>query len=113
MSHPNGIDYIEFSTTNLKASKDFFRTVFGWEFKDYGEEYASFSFGPTRGGFAQTSEAVSGGPLVVLYAPDLDPVVEKVKSAGGTVTLEVFEFPGGKRFHFAEPGGNTLAVWSE
>jgi len=24
-----------------------------------------------------------------------------------------FQFPGGRRFHFTDPGGNELAVWSE
>lgn len=113
MSHPNSIDYIEFSTKDLAASKAFFQTVFGWEFNDYGETYASFKDATMRGGFDQNGDSIGAGPLVVLYAPDLAPVIEKVKAAGGTIALETFEFPGGKRFHFTEPGGNTLAVWSE
>jgi hypothetical protein len=113
MSHPNAIDYIEFTTTDLSGSKAFFQQVFGWEFKDFGPEYASFKDASIRGGFAQGAQAANGGPLVVLYAPDLDPVAAKVKAAGGTISVETFEFPGGKRFHFTEPGGNTMAVWSE
>ena len=113
MSHANSIDYIEFTTKDLAASKTFFNLVFGWEFKDFGPEYASFQDAAMRGGFAQGSTVAGGGPLVVLYAPDLGPVVEKVKSAGGGISAEIFEFPGGKRFHFTEPGGNELAVWSE
>ncbi len=113
MSHPNAIDYIEFTTTDLQGSKAFFQKVFGWEFKDFGPEYASFKDAAMRGGFAQSKKAATGGTLVVLYAPDLDPVVAKVKAAGGTIAKETYEFPGGKRFHFSEPGGNELAVWSE
>lgn len=112
MSHANSIDYIEFTTQDLAASKAFFAQVFGWEFKDYGPEYASFKDAAMRGGFAQ-GQNVGGGPLVVLYAHDLTPVAQKVKDAGGRISVDVFEFPGGKRFHFTEPGGNELAVWSE
>jgi len=25
----------------------------------------------------------------------------------------VFDFPGGKRFHFSDPTGNEFAVWSK
>lgn len=28
-------------------------------------------------------------------------------------TKAFFSFPGGRRFHFIEPGGNEYAVWSE
>jgi uncharacterized protein len=34
-----------------------------------------------------------------------------VVGAGGVITLDPFDFPGGRRFHFREPGGNELAVW--
>lgn len=113
MNKANSIDYIEFSTTNLTASKAFFNAVFGWDFVDHGDAYASFKDNNLRGGFAHVNTGVPGGPLVVLYAPDLVPVQEKVIANGGLITLDTFEFPGGKRFHFQEPGGNILAVWSE
>ena len=37
------INYAEFPSKNLSASKSFFECVFGWEFTDYGSEYAAFS----------------------------------------------------------------------
>jgi predicted enzyme related to lactoylglutathione lyase len=33
--------------------------------------------------------------------------------AGGKITREIFAFPGGRRFHFKDPAGNELAVWSD
>ena len=45
---------------------------------------------------------------MVLYTRDLESALEKVKAAGGTIVKEPFEFPGGRRFHFADPGGNEL-----
>jgi hypothetical protein len=55
----------------------------------------------------------AGSALVVLYSDDLDATLRKVEAAGGEVVKPIFEFPGGRRFHFTEPGGNELAVWSE
>ncbi|PID79633.1 glyoxalase family protein [bacterium DOLJORAL78_65_58] len=113
MSTPNGIDYIEFTTRNLEATKTFFTTAFGWTFTDYGAEYASFREGDIRGGFVQMDIPACGRPLVVIYTKDLKAAMKKVKAAKGQITVDLFEFPGGKRFHFVEPGGNELAVWSE
>ena len=55
----------------------------------------------------------SGGPLVVLYASDLEEMLTAVKGAGAKITKEIFTFPGGRRFHFKDPNGNELAVWSD
>jgi predicted enzyme related to lactoylglutathione lyase len=32
--------------------------------------------------------------------------------ASGIIARPIFAFPGGRRFHFIDPGGNELAVWS-
>jgi predicted enzyme related to lactoylglutathione lyase len=37
----------------------------------------------------------------------------KVTAAGGRIVRESFEFPGGHRFHFSDPDGNLLAIWSD
>ena len=107
------IDYVEFPTTNVGETKVFYSGVFGWKFTDYGPEYTSFTDGRLGGGFAAPSQATADGPLIVLYAIDLDAVEAKVRDHGGQITRETFEFPGGRRFHFVDPGGNELAVWSD
>lgn len=111
--HDRAIDYIEFPVTDMQASKAFYSAVFGWEFVDYGPDYASFSDANVEGGFRQESEIKAGGPLVVFYAEDLEGVERSVRGAGGTVIREIFSFPGGRRFHFTDPSGNELAVWSD
>lgn len=107
------IDYIEFTVRDLAAAKHFYTAAFGWAFTDYGPEYAGIQ-GPEGevGGLRQTHEVRKGGPLVVLYSTDLAASLEAVRSAGGTVVKEPFSFPGGRRFHFLDPSGNELAVWS-
>ncbi|MFA1753010.1 VOC family protein [Xanthomonas campestris] len=109
------IDYIEFASADLEASRAFFAQVFGWQFQAYGPDYLAFNDGRLDGGFYRAAAAAPAdtGPLVVLYADDLAPVLEQVVAAGGQIVKPVFGFPGGSRFHFREPGGATLAVWSE
>ncbi|MEN8184363.1 MAG: VOC family protein [Myxococcota bacterium] len=112
-AHDRRVDYVEFAVTDVEGAKRFYGSVFGWEFIDYGPDYASFYDGRLAGGFRLEPEVTSGGPLVVLYAVDLGEVEALVRDAGGKIVREIFEFPGGRRFHFTDPSGNELAVWSD
>lgn len=111
--HDKRIDYVEFPSTDLAATKAFYSAVFGWSFTEWGPDYLSFEDGRLSGGFRAAGNAEAGGPLVVLYATDLEAVEASVREHGGAIVREVFSFPGGRRFHFADPSGNVLAVWSE
>jgi predicted enzyme related to lactoylglutathione lyase len=112
--HDRRIDYVEFGATDIEATKRFYSGVFGWKFTDYGPEYTAFHDGRLAGGFAKVKASPrEGGALVVLYASDLEPMEASVKGAGGKITKEIFSFPGGRRFHFHDPNGNELAVWSD
>ncbi|MBD0416910.1 VOC family protein [Oryzicola mucosus] len=108
------IDYIEFNVADIGASKAFYGEAFGWTFTDYGPDYCEFQDGRLTGGFAK-SDTVSakGGPLVILFATDIEDAERRVKDAGGAIVAPVFSFPGGRRFHFADPDGYELAVWSD
>ena len=110
------IDYIELPAADLDAVETFYARVFGWSFEHYGDEYRAFSDGRLDGGFFHAdnrSSQASGAALVVLYAEDLEAVRLAIEEAGGTIVNPPFDFPGGRRFHFADPHGNELAVWSE
>lgn len=107
------VDYIEFQTTNIEETQRFYSAVFGWEFTDYGPDYTSFTDGRLGGGFTVAPQVAAGGPLVVLYATNLEEIEAKISESGGRIVRETFEFPGGRRFHFADPSGNELAVWSD
>ena len=109
----NQIDYIEFPASDIPRTKEFYSGVFGWKFEDYGPHYSSFQDGRLSGGFTTDAPAGAGGALVVIYATDLAGVETKIKAAGGAIVKEAFSFPGGRRFHFSDPSGNVLAVWSE
>ena len=111
--HDRRIDYIEMSATNIAATKKFYVDAFGWKFTDYGPDYTSFADGRLAGGFTKAASVQRGGPLIVIFALDLADAEKRVRAAGGTITKPVFTFPGGRRFHFTDPSGNELAVWSD
>ena len=111
--HDKRVDYIEFKVTDLGAAKAFYSSAFGWKFQDWGPDYSSFEDGRLAGGFHLSEEVARGGPLVIIYAVDLEAVAAGVRANGGTIVKEIFSFPGGRRFHFTDPSGNELAVWSD
>lgn len=106
------IQYIEFLSRDLAAAKKFYADSFGWQFTDYGPEYTAFSGDYVDGGFT-FGEPKQGSILVILYSEKLEETKEKVSAAGGTIAKDIFSFPGGRRFHFLDPDGNELAVWSD
>ena len=107
------LDYVEFGTSDLAASKAFFSEVFGWKFTDYGPDYTAFKDGRLDGGFTSAAQPSTGGPLVVLFSSALETTLAAAQKAGAIIVKPTFSFPGGRRFHFVEPGGNELAVWGE
>ncbi len=116
MSHKNNsINYIELPLRKNSDTKSFYNQVFGWKFTDWGPDYISFDGAGVEGGFNGLDEVQVSAPgvLVVLYAADLDQKLQDVSAAGGTIIKPIYEFPGGRRFHFHDPNGNELAVWSE
>lgn len=110
------IDYVELTVGDFAVAKAFYGDAFGWDFTDYGDAYVGIRGGldgREAGGFAPGEARTDGGPLVILYSDDIESTFRAVEAAGGTVTRELFDFPGGRRFHFADPFGNELAVWTE
>ena len=113
MNAHHSINYIEFPADDLMAVKKFYTEAFGWEFTDYGPEYIAFKDGVLEGGFTKGQASGEAGPLVILYSDNLESSMEGVVRAGGTIAKPIYPFPGGRRFHFRDPVGNHLAVWSE
>ncbi len=111
MRQDGKIDYVEQPGGSLPATKAFYETAFGWSFTDYGPDYCDFNEG-LAGGF-YTDQGPPKPPMVVLWATDLEAMLARVTAAGGTVTKPIFSFPGGRRFHFTDPAGNELGVWSD
>ncbi len=111
------LDYLELPVDDLAAAKAFYGAAFGWEFTDYGPgpDYVGIKGGDGEdeiGGFRLDPDATSGGPLPILFSDNLDGSLQAVRIAGGEIAIGPYDFPGGRRFHFHDPSGNELAVWS-
>lgn len=111
----NTINYIELPLRDNSGTKAFYATVFDWQFTDWGANYISFSGAGIDGGFNGEDDAavLAPGVLVVLYADNLEQTLNRITEAGATIIRPIYSFPGGRRFHFRDPNGNELAVWSE
>ena len=109
----NHINYIELYAKDLSLVKAFYSEAFGWTFTDYGPTYTAFSNSGLEGGFETQYAPIVNGALIVLYHSDLKSIKQKVISCGGKISTDIFSFPGGRRFHFIDPAGNELAVWSD
>lgn len=107
------IDNIEFNVGDIARSKTFYGSAFGWTFVDYGPTYSEFTDGRLTGGFTTGEPVRPGGPLIIVYAADLDQAQQRLKALGAVICRDTFSFPGGRRFHFIDPDGYELAVWSD
>ena len=112
----NHIDFLELparSVGELARTKAFFAAVFGWSFQDYGPDYADITNAGLGSGINADAEHRPAHALAVVYTAELEAARARVVEAGGTITRDIFAFPGGRRFHFQDPAGNELAVWSD
>lgn len=108
----HALDYIEFPCTHPERIEPFYAAVFGWSFQSYGPDYLAFHDARLDGGFQRGEVVTTGGPLIILWSDDLEATLAAIKAAGGTIQKPIFSFPGGRRFHFLDPDGNQLGVWS-
>jgi len=116
MNKHEKINYVEFPAKNINVVKAFFTKALGWSFTDYGPDYTAFSNEGLDGGFYKSELSVStenGSALIVFYSEDLEKTLSKIELAGGGILKNIFDFPGGRRFHFSDPTGNEYAVWSD
>ena len=114
MSQHHHIDYFELPAPDLAAAKSFYSSAFDWSFTEYGPSYAGFTptgAGREAGGITSDPDHARA-PLAILYSDNLEQSEQRVRSAGGKIVKPIFSFPGGRRFHFTDPAGNELAVWS-
>lgn len=102
---------VEFPTASADRSARFFSEAFAWPGTNYGPDYVDIGALGIPLGFQADVTQAPPGPLVVIEVSDLDDGRDRVERAGAVVTVEPFDFPGGRRLHFREPGGNELAIW--
>jgi len=110
------IDYVELAVDDLGQAKAFYALALGWTFTDYGPDYAGIQDpgnpGQEFGGLsAHTPTSRGDGVLALARTDDVEAALASVLGAGGRVVVELHEYPGGRRFTFADPWGNVLGVY--
>jgi predicted enzyme related to lactoylglutathione lyase len=108
------LDYIEIHVTDMDVAKAFYTQAFGWRLNDYGPAYAGIASPDGDGevgGLNADGASGPGGVFPLVFSEDLDASVEAVRAAGGEVSVEPYDYPGGRRFHFRDPSGNELGVY--
>ncbi|WP_106639491.1 VOC family protein [Allosphingosinicella vermicomposti] len=104
------INYVELPVRDIGTAKTFYETAFGWSLAEFGPTYAATTTGDVDLGIQGDPSEVTSAPLPVIEVPDLEAALQAVAAAGGIITRSIFAFPGGRRFHFTDPGGNELAA---
>ena len=104
------LNYLELPVADTARAKAFYGEAFGWAFSDFGPSYAATTSDDTDIGFQADPAQRTAAPLPVIEVADVDAALAAVTTAGRRVTMPVFAFPGGRRFHFADPDGHELAV---
>jgi len=113
MSGHHTVDFFEIPVLDMAGAKAFYSAAFGWTFKDWGPEYADIQGAGLSGGFRLVAAPpTTTGPMIIIYSNDLAASERAVTAAGATIVAR-HEFPGGKRFHFVDPSGCELAVWTK
>jgi uncharacterized protein len=110
MAQPR-FDYVELPSSGLDDNVRFYEAAFGWNLKQFGPTYAATTTGDTDVGLQGDPKEASGAPLPVIRVDDIEAAAAAVEAAGGDILRPIYGFPGGRRFHFRDPGGNELAVW--
>lgn len=104
------LTYVELPASDLGASQAFYENAFGWQMTAYGPTYACTMGQGTNVGLQADPAEAPAAPLAVIMVDDLETSLADVLAAGGTLTVPIFGFPGGRRFQVCDPGGNEIAV---
>lgn len=103
--------YVELSVADCEASARFFERAFGWSMQRFGPTYAATVGEAADLGLDGDRTAGAAVPLPGLEVSDLEAAVAAAETAGAVVTRPIFAFPGGRRAHVREPGGNELSLF--
>ncbi|PVG82307.1 hypothetical protein DDE18_12485 [Nocardioides gansuensis] len=117
--------WIEYSSPDQQASKDFYAQLFGWDYDDQpmadeaGNEFGVYSIAQIEG------DSVAGlGPVmgegqpaswgVYLATDDVDAVVGKARQAGAQVDVEPMDvMDQGRMAWVRDPGGASVGLWQQ
>ena len=109
------IKYPELASVDPQAMCAFFEATLGWTFEWFDPDYVAFHGTGLEGGIYRADMATrsaDGGALIGFYSHDLEASEALVLYHGASIIKPIFDFPGGRRFKFAEATGSEFAFWS-
>ena len=110
----NTVCHIEIQTRDLARSQAFYQAVFpNWSFRSFGEDMVVFGEGESHIGGLMKSDQVEPGqsPSVWIHAEAIEPILERVTQAGGSISAPKFAVPGvGWSAVFLDPEGSPLGL---
>ena len=104
------LNYVELPVRDVGAATRFYEAAFGWSLTAFGPSYAATLTGDTDIGLQGDPGEATRAPLPVIEVEDLEEALASVERSGGSIVRPIFAFPGGRRFHFRDPGGNEVAA---
>ena len=107
----NQISYLELPASNISELQPFYRQLFGWTYQDFGPDYSTVHGSGLEVGINGDSPSRSKAPLAMIETNSIEEMQRRVEAAGGQITIPIFQYPGGLRFHFVDPSGNELAIF--
>lgn len=105
------IDYFEIPSPAAGASSAFFSRAFGFGAQAFGNDYIEIRDGGMLGGINADGKDRSKAMMIGIRTDDIAAAERAIVAAGGAITRQVYDYPGGKRLFFREPGGSELMVY--
>ncbi len=97
------IDYVELpSATAHEQTRGFYSKAFGWDFTDYGPDYAATTNGTTDLGLQGDPSGALAAPLPVVRVEDLEAALDAVVSRRDDRQANLF-IPGRPSLPFHRP----------
>jgi predicted enzyme related to lactoylglutathione lyase len=110
------ICYIEIPATNINASADFYREVFGWNVRTRGDGHLAFDdgVGQVSGTWVLNRNPMAEvGLLVYVMVDSVAGTIEKVTAAGGEIVQPIGRDAPEITARFTDPAGNILGLYQQ
>lgn len=110
------IAHVEIPSTDLDKSKDFFKDVFGWDFKPFGNGYLLYNNHQGIMAGLRQVESVCKGDTTVFHVnvEDIEEIIKKAKESGGSVKTEKTTIPAmGWYALIRDIDGNTIGLYQK
>jgi uncharacterized protein len=105
------IDYFEIPAPDASKTSTFLTNAFGFGALAYGNDYIEVRDAGVLGGLNSDKTDRPAAPVIGIRTDDIVAAEKSITASGGTITKPAYDYPGGKRLFFREPGGAELMVY--